>query len=721
VSPTPGQTVRTFRPRTLAAMLIPAGLVTLFVLKGSFAAGVLAMVVVLTHIALAGLIVLSAGGWTWPVVSRIAPPSASRGLRLATSVLLGLWLYGSAMLVVGSFVGGLTGWVWWPVIVVGSVLAGLYAWKPITAWTADRKLDGRALVWVVAAIAGGIALAGLTVPAGFVGGENAYDILEYHLQVPREYYEAGRVTTLEHNCYSFYPLGVEMLFLLGMVLRGGAYEGMYLAKLLHASYGVLAVGTVFLALRRREPARARFAAGLLASVPIVLFLSWQAMVELAMVCHLVAALLWLRLWSRRPTAGTALCAGLMTGGACAVKYLSVGFIAGPLLAMMLAVSGRRGSRLAHVALAGAATAALFAPWLIRNAAATGNPVFPLATELFGAGHWDAESEKRWVDGHSPDRRPPVPLPHAPPTQQPPETNALLDLYNNLLANPEFGCVVILLAGAGLGCLIARSPPQAWEGMLVGTAAIQVAVWLVFTRGSPPRFIVPVTVPVCLLAGGALARLAAVRKNPLAGTDAPAPAAPWGLVPAAGIFLTAVGIGLFSAGAMYNDLKYNRPVPPFDAAELAAARAGMFASGARAAPGRLRVLLVGEARAFYFPPGTVYATAFDAHPLAELIARELGPAEIVRRLRTMGITHVWVDWFEMVRLRSTYGYPSALVGDFVERQATGLAVGTTAFETMRLRVVKHVRVDGSIVEPTSGPVRAAPRDWPRVTVYAVPDD
>ena len=79
-----------------------------------------------------------------------------------------------------------------------------------------------------------------------------YDVLGYHLQVPREYFEAGQISELPHNCYSYYPLGVEMLFLLAMCLRSGAYEGMYLAKMLHAVFAGLAVAGVFVALNKEN-------------------------------------------------------------------------------------------------------------------------------------------------------------------------------------------------------------------------------------------------------------------------------------------------------------------------------------------------------------------------------------------------------------------------------------------------------------------------------------
>ena len=213
----------------------------------------------------AALVVLAGAGFAWPVVRRLAPPSSPVGLRAITAALLGMWLISTAVLIAGSAFGGLlTAWLWWPVLGVGALLAVWHGRKHLRAWRPQARVPVGALIWVLVAVGVGLWLAGATRPPGTIGGTDGYDVLEYHLQVPREFYEAGRIQPLPHNVYSFYPLGVETLFLLAMILRGGAYEGVYAAKLLHGSFGVLAVAAVVVYLRRRSPARGRFAAALLA-------------------------------------------------------------------------------------------------------------------------------------------------------------------------------------------------------------------------------------------------------------------------------------------------------------------------------------------------------------------------------------------------------------------------------------------------------------------------
>ena len=37
-----------------------------------------------------------------------------------------------------------------------------------------------------------------------------YDVLSYHLQIPREWFDAGKIVPLLHNSFSFFPMGMEM-------------------------------------------------------------------------------------------------------------------------------------------------------------------------------------------------------------------------------------------------------------------------------------------------------------------------------------------------------------------------------------------------------------------------------------------------------------------------------------------------------------------------------
>ena len=63
-----------------------------------------------------------------------------------------------------------------------------------------------------------------------------FDVLEYHLQGPKEYFQAGRIAFLPHNVYTSMPFGVEMLHLMGMEVLGDWWWGGLVGQLLVALY-----------------------------------------------------------------------------------------------------------------------------------------------------------------------------------------------------------------------------------------------------------------------------------------------------------------------------------------------------------------------------------------------------------------------------------------------------------------------------------------------------
>ena len=68
-----------------------------------------------------------------------------------------------------------------------------------------------------------IAIGGALTPVEF-------DVREYHLQVPKEFYQSGRISFLPHNVYGNMPLGSEMLPLAAMVATDDWWFGALVGK-----------------------------------------------------------------------------------------------------------------------------------------------------------------------------------------------------------------------------------------------------------------------------------------------------------------------------------------------------------------------------------------------------------------------------------------------------------------------------------------------------------
>ncbi len=83
------------------------------------------------------------------------------------------------------------------------------------------------------------AVFGLAILAGALMPTYDFDALEYHLQAPKEFYQAGRIAFLAHNVYANMPLGAEMFSLTGMVVLGDWWSGGQAGQLAIAGYTLL--------------------------------------------------------------------------------------------------------------------------------------------------------------------------------------------------------------------------------------------------------------------------------------------------------------------------------------------------------------------------------------------------------------------------------------------------------------------------------------------------
>ena len=278
-------------------------------------------------------------------------------------------------------------------------------------------------LWLLAAVPLGVATAGATLPPGILWGDepHGYDVLSYHLQIPREWYEAGWIVPLDHNVFSHFPLGQETLSLLIMHQMGGPWEAMYAAQILSLLIMILATLAVTAAVSQLanglqqssealsaeakvpDPHVAPIVAGVIfATIPFTAMLASIAYNEalLLLATALAAA------WMLRALGGDwrcALLAGLFVGLGAAAKYPAIPMlgVAG-LAALAVALPWNRGARPCEMELLAfiGGAAVLVLPWLLRNFFWTGNPVFPLSTGLLGDGGWDPLLIERWHQAHS---------------------------------------------------------------------------------------------------------------------------------------------------------------------------------------------------------------------------------------------------------------------------------------------------------------------------------
>jgi hypothetical protein len=515
-------------------------------------------------------------------------------------------------------------------------------------------------------------------PPGLIWSEEGYgyDVLEYHLQMPKEYFEAGRITYAPHNVYANFPSNVEMLYLLGMIVRGNAIEAGTIANFIHLSFAVLLVFAASMAVSFHSARAGIITAVSLGTVGWLPYLSGLAYVENAMLFFGMTALaFWLRaVFQTTPdntdkTAQTkrdsiitlASLAGLTAGFACGCKYPALPLIAIPVALAWFLYNARWPARLKHFLVFSAACLLTASPWFIKNFVHTGNPVFPLAHTLFQTypPGWTSLEAERWQHAHTwtdhASQRAPDSLGPSPKGSQwlNDIQQRLTHLWNYLPGDhyQRFGPSLFVLAA--IGCWTARRHRAARALLLM--IILQLAIWL-FATHVYARFAVVLLIPLAALAG-------------LSTYGAPA------------LWRTRIIIMIISLGALWNlmfvlRLHSAESMPQVPASLITQGQLPGFEFIGfvnQELPPDARLLLIGEARPFYLAHAADYHTVFNHHPLAE-IAETGSPLEIINWLRETRYTHLLVNWAEVQRLRATYGFSEAITPEmFASLERAGLTL------------------------------------------------
>ncbi len=194
---------------------------------------------------------LAAGGIGWLAAKSVLPTQPIDSLLIVTSIALGLGIISLLVLCLG-----LLGWMNQifavAIICLGDLIALITLYTRNKSWDAGAWLQesvSAGALWIASAAVGGIIALAACFPPGLLWGDepNGYDVVEYHLQVPREWFEAAKIFPLHHNVFSYFPFNVEMHYLLAMFLHGGPWAGMYLAQFMHVGFCALVAWAAFAA------------------------------------------------------------------------------------------------------------------------------------------------------------------------------------------------------------------------------------------------------------------------------------------------------------------------------------------------------------------------------------------------------------------------------------------------------------------------------------------
>lgn len=505
--------------------------------------------------------------------------------------------------------------------------------------------DLRAVRWVCPLVLLVVVPVGVCLLWGAITPQTDFDVREYHLQGPKEWFQQGRIFFLEHNVYTSFPFFSEMLCLAGMALAGDWRSGALTGQLVLAVFQLLSAASVFAMARRwlgNVPAWLALLIHLTA--PWTLRISLIAYAEGALTFYFTVSVMLALLLRSHGTAGfragPQLLSGFLAGSAMACKYTGLVLVVLPIASFWVwqqRQMRREGLQLrVRAVLVGAVffvigSSLAVGPWLLRNLYDTGNPVYPLAASIFPTNDWNSPLDIRWKAAHSAPEHSLLLIPRH-----------LLDaaLWNTWTSSLLFGLSIpaALLLPKHSREIRSISAFTGW-GLFT---------WWAFTHRID-RFWIPV-IPLLSTFGAGL----------------------W-LLSNRSLYRGLL-ISICAAATLWNLLFWRLPLVGFNAGlmDLEAARQLVTRSDIarlnEQLPEDAKVLMVGEAEVFDAEFSLVYNTVFDDSLFEELAAvhdgqppgsrRALRPAaEFLQNCRREGITHVFVNWSEILRYRlpGSYGY------------------------------------------------------------------
>ncbi len=620
----------------------------------------------------AGAYLAAAAGFGWPVVRVLGIARLPRVDRWLCQLALG----GLTLMLIGWLVG-LAG-LFTP---LAAWLIGLVGWGLLAGQLIGQRLDLSQSIlpsrvrWpnLAAALGAGIMFGAATIPPGGLWPSEfgGYDVLSYHLQLPREWMALNQLIGLEYNVYAYLPNLFEVAYWHLGLWVGSMEQAVYAAQILHGLTAVLAAAGIGRAtlrigrrinrpsdakLARRLPFAAAFAGAIYLLAPWVIVTGSMAYNEQAAMwlgtTGLLLALLSVPRASGRSKSSNAcqriLGTGLLVGGAMLCKP-TIGLMLAPVVGLVLlrpeggsVASVPVGRRAGWAVIWIVGVLLVLGLWWIRNMVWTGNPLFPMLADQLGSGHWTADQATRWAAAH-----------------RPPDLARWLGRFvDQLVGHFQFAMAVVPAAIVGLMVIYQRRSvrPATWLISLAWIA--QLLVWLVLTH-QQSRFAIAMFVPICMavalgwwlidhrLAGRGLVGvvllpqlLVIVLVYGLSSTQGlPRP-------------LLIGGVDLL-AKANYQPLPGGSPLPN---------ERTVYAT-LNTLPDGSRVYTEGFAVPLYVNTPLTYHTVWDRSPLGQLIEQHQGDVEAaLADLLDRGYTHLLVDRQMILGVwlsEGNYGYDPAI--------------------------------------------------------------
>lgn len=489
----------------------------------------------------------------------------------------------------------------------------------------------------------------------------SYDVLEYHLSAPKELIHSHSFAIYPYIFFVHLPLNMEMLFTLGMILERTADA--VSPKLIVFGVLVLLVGTVYYWLRESRFSKSWALLGvvLLLSHSIIMRSSVDAMNDLAVCLWVFLAILCWSFWTMTPKCAYELIvlAGSFIGLGIGTKYTVIFLYLFPFL-LILTPSGlwlkskaiREKVKVSQIIIVYvifiAGVVATFLPWAVKNLVINHNPLYPFMSAVFPSDHWTPTQEAFYLSCRQPI---------APWSSK---------FWTNCLERSTTPGLLYFLT-ALLSLLIpAKDIKIARIKPMVVFSLVAYLIWNLWAT-SADRFLVAI---IPILVGATILLLWWLWHQSRLGKTITV------------IFCFAIGLN--TAVTLTNFVVMD--VPRYGVLiglrdEFRKNYLGEFSEAIVYArenlPSDSKLLLLFEARPYYFEQPVVVNSVFDQSPLLiwldeieqEKMTSKITLSDLIKKLKEEGITHCLVNEYELFRLIQFYTPEQ-------EKKEAGFPQGTT---------------------------------------------
>ena len=448
---------------------------------------------------------------------------------------------------------------------------------------------------------------------------SGYDALEYHLAIPFRYLTEGRIVPFPGNMYSNFPLGAEMLNLGGLLMGSDSIPKLLLIGQL---FLLLTLIGGFLKDLEVPPLIQSLILLLIASHDVVLKQLILSDIDLyvTFACSVYFLHLYYSDFERKRDF---ILSGILAGVLAGYKYLAFPLFLLPGFLFLLFKT----RRLSGVMLSGVSALLIFAPWLIKNNAFTGDPLAPFFWNILGTEKWTGAHYHMFRAMHSPG-----------------SSEFIARIRENFVEMDGAFLFLGLWIYSFREAKLKMMGPFLWMSLLL---------WA-FLMKDHARFIFPVFPLLACYSGRILSLL-----------NSPGLWKVCVLLLSATVFANVLYVSILISGEIPFAIGYYKPIerllnlsdPFFKGREWLNSNLG---------PGD-KVLFIGEARTYGFHFLPDMATVCDENPLERYLKEANSLEDLKVKLGEGGYRYLFVNRAELKRLQDAYGYLfPALAGFYFEK-------------------------------------------------------